>query len=158
MLSEHPHAKSTRLFPFALDITKESLNSIIKPQECHFITMVFFLSAIAPSEHVQVLRNCLKVLSKGGLIIFRDYARYDMTQLRNHKKGHLVSENFYKKKDGIQCFYFTKERLETLAKESSDQETPIILKEASYSTIILKNKKEGIEMHRVFISGVFQLV
>lgn len=47
----------------------------------------------------RVVENLYDVLDKNGVVLFRDYGRYDMAQLR-FKAGHKIGENFYMRQDG----------------------------------------------------------
>jgi tRNAThr (cytosine32-N3)-methyltransferase len=55
----------------------------------------------------------MNTFSPGGLLMFRDYGRFDEAQLR-FDKGHLLGDHFYVKGDGTRVYYFTLEDVRRL--------------------------------------------
>jgi len=75
--------------------------------------LIFIFSALSPAQWSQALRNIWRVLKPGGQILFRDYGRGDLAQVR-FKKGRYLEENFYIRGDGTRVYFFELEELRDL--------------------------------------------
>ncbi|KAH8731310.1 S-adenosyl-L-methionine-dependent methyltransferase [Phaeosphaeriaceae sp. PMI808] len=77
------------------------------------VLMIFIFSALNPRQWDQAVRNIWRVLKPGGQVLFRDYGRGDLAQVR-FKKGRWMEENFYVRGDGTRVYFFEQEELETI--------------------------------------------
>lgn len=77
------------------------------------VLMIFIFSALSPKQWDQAVRNIWRVLKPGGQVLFRDYGRGDLAQVR-FKKGRYMEENFYVRGDGTRVYFFEQEELEEI--------------------------------------------
>eukprot|EP00062_Callorhinchus_milii_P021281 gi/632977815/ref/XP_007905557.1/ PREDICTED: methyltransferase-like protein 2A [Callorhinchus milii] len=109
----HPDYNPSRCFAFVHDLCDESDRYPVPDNSLDIIILIFVLSAIHPDKMQAVISGLNRLLKPGGMILFRDYGRYDLAQLR-FKKGRCLSENFYVRGDGTRVYFFTQEGLEEL--------------------------------------------
>lgn len=89
----------SRMKAFCADLTTEDLFENVPEGSVDIASLIFVLSAINPASWPQVASVAFRALRPGGVLLFRDYGRYDMAQLR-FKPGHKIAENFYMRQDG----------------------------------------------------------
>ena len=116
MSKTHPlyEKEKHRINVYDLDLVKDEIPN----KNNDYGILMFVLSAIKPEEHEKVIEKVSKVINKGGILYFRDYARYDMAQIRFAKrKKNRVGENLYMRKDKTLSYFFDKNEIENLFKK-----------------------------------------
>ncbi|XP_032264201.1 mRNA N(3)-methylcytidine methyltransferase METTL8 isoform X3 [Phoca vitulina] len=106
----HSSYRAAQCCAFVHDVCDEGLPYPFPDGILDVILLVFVLSSIHPDRMQGVVNRLSNLLKPGGMLLFRDYGRYDKTQLR-FKRGHCLSENFYVRGDGTRAYFFTKEPL-----------------------------------------------
>ena len=146
IMSKHPKFDPDRMRTVVWDVCNAFPDSTVGPVDAAL--MIFVLSAVPPAYHATALSNIREMLCEGGVVLFRDYGHCDMTMYRHVAR---LEPNLYQRSDGTLSFYFDLDYITRLC-----DEVGLKVVELKYATVLNRNRKKGIDMHRVFVHAVLQ--
>lgn len=120
------------------------------------LSLIFVLSAIPPQRHVDVLQTLVQAVPVGASVVFRDYARLDLAQLRFHTRKDaawaepsMLSEthDWYRRGDSTMAYFFTCDEVSRLAEAAGLQGAAEEVVKTS------TNRRTGAVMVRRFIQA-----
>ncbi|KAJ2860857.1 hypothetical protein GGI22_002601, partial [Coemansia erecta] len=138
-----------RCSAFVWDLSSTELPPQVDPGSVDILLMIFVFSALHPDQWSQAVDNAYKLVKPGGVILFRDYGRNDLAQLR-FKKSRLLAENFYIRGDGTRVYFFTNEELATLFGKR------FVVEQNAVDRRLLVNRKRELKMYRVWLQAKFR--
>ena len=150
MSKTHPmyEKEKYRINVYDLDLVKDDIPN----KNNDYGILMFVLSAIKPEEHERVVEKISKVINKGGILYFRDYARYDMAQIRFAKrKKNRVGDNLYMRKDKTLSYFFDKNEIEKLFIKYG-----FSIVNSNLICRLIENRKENKKMHRLWLQIKFK--
>ena len=146
------------------DATSDVLPPGLEEGSVDVVLMIFIFSALSPSQWKQAVHNIFRVLKPGGEVLFRDYGRGDLAQVR-FKKGRYLEENFYIRGDGTRVYFFEKDEL-TKIWTGKDEDRPDALTEEESTGFeildlgidrrLLVNRAKQLKMYRCWMQGRFR--
>ncbi|XP_059896424.1 tRNA N(3)-methylcytidine methyltransferase METTL2 [Gadus macrocephalus] len=110
LVKANPDYDPDRCFAFVHDLSNVEADFPVPDESLNVLVLIFVLSALHPNKMQASISRLARLLKPGGVMLLRDYGRYDMAQLR-FKKGRCLSENFYVRGDGTRVYFFTQDEL-----------------------------------------------
>ncbi|GAA5996596.1 hypothetical protein JCM5350_006756 [Sporobolomyces pararoseus] len=93
VVKNHTSFNSNHLSCQVWDLSSsKGLPTDLEPNSVDIVSMIFVLSALHPNEWEQAVRNVYTMLKPGGVLLFRDYGRNDLAQLR-FKAGRYMQDD-----------------------------------------------------------------
>lgn len=154
LVKEADQYDSERCHAFVWDFCRQDFDDVpdhgaLGVAQADYCMLVFVLSAVPPELQCQGLRNLHKLLKPGARLLFRDYATNDMAQKRFATKSQ-IEENWYVRQDSTLSYFFDEDTLQQL------------MSNAGFDRVycrrvhrVIKNRKEGVEMHRTFLQAEY---
>uniref|UniRef100_A0A673YRS0 tRNA N(3)-cytidine methyltransferase n=1 Tax=Salmo trutta TaxID=8032 RepID=A0A673YRS0_SALTR len=150
LVKDHPDYDQTVCHAFVQDVCDEVGSFPFPPLSLDVILLVFVLSSIHPERVQGVVTRLSQFLKPGGILLFRDYGRYDLSQLR-FKKGRCLSENFYSRGDGTCVYFFTKDEVRSLFSSAGLEEIQNL-----EDRRLQVNRGKKVVMRRVWMQSKFK--
>nr|POE63538.1 trna(thr) (cytosine(32)-n(3))-methyltransferase [Quercus suber] len=132
----------------------------LTPGTVDVILMIFIFSALSPAQWAQAVQNAMSLLKPGGEVLFRDYGRGDLAQVR-FKKGRYLEENFYVRGDGTRVYFFTEDELNDIwsartSNEEGDENPGLEVLNLAVDRRMLVNRQRKLKMYRCWMQGHFR--
>ena len=148
VVKSNPLYDQSRIHAFVYDITNPSIPDEIPLGTIDVCVCIFILSAVNPRDWKTVSSNIFKLLKPGGLVLIRDYGRYDLAQTR-FKSGRYLQDNFYRRGDNTRVYFFTNEELGGIFSQYE-----CVMNAADKRLIVNRQKK--LKMYRCWLQAKFR--
>lgn len=150
VLKQHENYDPSRIRGFVWDITQEPPEDAPTKGSLDFVVCIYVLSSIQPSKTRQAINNLVGLLKPGGMLLLKDYGRFDLTQLR-FKKDRYIDENLYCRGDGTLVYFFARDELDELLRSAG------LVKKANFvDKRLIVNRAKQVKMYRQWLQAKYQ--
>ncbi|CDH58186.1 trna methyltransferase [Lichtheimia corymbifera JMRC:FSU:9682] len=156
VVKSNPLYDTSRANAFVWDLASPTIPEAIEPGSLDIVVLIFVLSALSPEQWEQAIKNIHTMLRPGGLVVFRDYGRYDLAQLR-FKERRMLRENFYIRGDGTRVYFFTPDEIAEMFTTQAPGQGFTVEQNAVDRRLIV-NRSKKLKMYRVWLQGKFRKV
>eukprot|EP00040_Diaphanoeca_grandis_P022598 m.121868 g.121868 ORF g.121868 m.121868 type:complete len:427 (-) comp28884_c0_seq1:76-1356(-) len=143
IVKESPDYDTKRCHAFVCDAAEDPVG--LPENSVDVVVLIFVLSAIRPERMQTAVDKLTKCLKPGGVLLFRDYGRYDLAQLR-FKKDRYLAENHYVRGDGTQVYFFSQDDFDNMM-----QKCGMIKQQNRMDKRLIVNRKKQVTMHRCWL-------
>jgi len=150
LVKNHNQYDASRCHAFVCDVASDDPVFPFPTKSLDFIVMIFVFSAIHPDRMQSTLNRLTDMLKPGGMILFRDYGRFDMAQLR-FKPGKCLKENFYVRGDGTRVYFFTQDEMHDMLTKCG-----LVKVQNMIDRRLQVNRGRQIKMYRIWIQCKYQ--
>ena len=115
------------------------------------VILLFCLSAIPQEKQQRTVATAAACLRRGGRLLFRDYGRYDLAQLRFKGKQNKLDQNWYVRSDGTCSYFFALEEVDGLCRGAGLRKV-----ELGYIRRRFENRQKNEERRRVWVHAKYE--
>ncbi len=117
LVRAHADFDAARVTAYVADVAVPAQVLAVAPREgCDVALLIFVLSALDYEQMPRVVETAHAVLKRGGLLLCRDYALNDATQIkyRRNPSSRMLTDQLCVRGDGTKAYFFTLDSLAAL--------------------------------------------
>lgn len=160
VMRKHEEYNSEQIQADIWDVAGQELPPGLEEGSVDVAILIFIFSALSPKEWSRAVRNVHRLLKPGGTVLFRDYGRGDLAQVR-FRKGRYLEENFYIRGDGTRVYFFDRDELaviwsgKTAEADGQVEAASFTIEHLGVDRRLLVNRAEQKKMYRCWLQGQF---